>query len=146
MEKDIRRAVMKLERRDAAWPMMGAFWLFFGCGLSFLVFPLGVASAACAMVAVGDGLSTLVGKRWGRSKVVGSKSWEGTITMFVACIFTGMYFVGPVIAVFGAVAAAFFELLPELGCFRRHREMGIIDDNLLVPLAAGAVMLAAYVF
>ena len=46
IERDFRKAVLRMERPDAARPFAGAFWLFFGCGIAFALFPLPVASAA----------------------------------------------------------------------------------------------------
>jgi dolichol kinase len=146
IEKDFRKVALSLERKEAPLPFIGAFWLFFGCGAAFVILPMTVASAACAMVAVGDGLSTLVGRRWGRSKVVGSKSWEGTVAMFVACLFVGTFFVNQFVSVVGAITATVVELLPETGPLRKHKSIGVVDDNFLVPMAAGVLMLVASVF
>jgi len=142
-EEQFRDAVLELERKDVPRPFVGAFWFFFGCGITFIIFPLNVASAACAMLAVGDGLSTVVGMRFGSHKIVGRKSWEGSLAMLVFSLIAGMFFISPAVAFDGAVVATFFELLPEAGFFQKHRKLGLLDDNLLVPLLAGATMLAA---
>jgi dolichol kinase len=145
-EEKFRDAVLELERKDVPRPFVGAFWFFFGCGITFVIFPLNIASAACAMLAVGDGLATVVGMNLGRHKVVGKKSWEGSLVMFVFSLIAGMFFISPAVALAGTVAATIFELLPEAKFFHRHRKLGFVDDNWLVPLLAGAAMLAAYMF
>jgi len=145
-EEKFRDAVLELERKEIPRPLTGAFWFFLGCGVAFALFPLNIASAACAMLAVGDGLSTIIGMRFGRHKIVGKKSWEGSLTMLVFSVVAGVFFVSAAIAIVGAVAAAILELLPETKLFHKHRKLGFVDDNWLVPLAAGAVMLAVAAF
>lgn len=141
-EERFRDAVLDLERKEVPRPFVGAFWFFFGCGVTFAVFPLNIASAACAMLAAGDGMSTIIGTRWGRHKILGKKSFEGSLTMLVFSIAAGLFFVSPSAASIGAIAATVFELLPEAKFFQRHRKLGLLDDNLLVPMLAGAAMLA----
>lgn len=142
-EGRFRDVVMTLERADAPRPFHGAFWFFMGCGVTFVLFPLNIASAACAALAAGDGMSTIAGTRWGRHKLVGRKSWEGSLAMFAFSLGFAALFVGPVIALIGAVAATIIEILPETKILQKHKRLGFIDDNLLVPLVSGAVMLAA---
>jgi len=145
-EEQFRDVVLELERKDVPRPFVGAFWFFFSCSVTFVIFPLNVASAACAMLAVGDGLSTIIGMNCGRHKIVGKKSLEGSLAMLVSSLVVGMFFVNPYIAATGAVVATLFELLPEASFFRKHRKLGLLDDNLLVPLLAGAAMLAMSFF
>ena len=76
-----------------------------------------------------------------KHKILGRKSWEGTATMLVFSLAAGLFFVSPRVAVIGAIVATVFELLPEASFFRKHRSIGLIDDNLLVPLLAAAAML-----
>jgi len=145
-EERFRDVVLELERKDVPRPFVGAFWFFFGCGITFVIFPLNIASAACAMLAVGDGLSTIIGTNYGRHKILGKKSLEGSLAMLIFSLVAGVFFVKPAVAAAGAVVATFFELLPEAGFFQKHRKLGLLDDNLLVPLLAGAAMLAASMF
>ncbi|MBM3303589.1 MAG: hypothetical protein FJY76_00700 [Candidatus Aenigmarchaeota archaeon] len=145
-EEQFRDIVLELERKEVPRPFVGAFWFFFGCGVAFIAFPLNVASAACAMLAVGDGLSTMIGMRYGRHKIVGKKSWEGSLAMFVFSLAVGLFFLKPMVVIAGAAVATLFELLPEARFFHRHRRLGFMDDNWLVPLAAGAAMLALAAF
>ncbi|RLI96064.1 MAG: hypothetical protein DRO99_05060, partial [Candidatus Aenigmatarchaeota archaeon] len=63
LEKRMRDFVIRFERKDVKRPFSGAIWFYAGCGFTFLLFSLPEASAACAMLAVGDSVSTLVGKR-----------------------------------------------------------------------------------
>jgi dolichol kinase len=132
MESKFRDFTLKFERKDAN-PFSGALFFYLGCTIAFLVFPFSIASAAGAMLAVGDSLSTLVGRKFGRHKI-GSKTLEGAFACFAGSLAAGMFFVAPHIAVIGAAAAALAELIPR------------IDDNLTIPIVAGLVMfLAAFI-
>lgn len=140
LESRVRGFVEKFEKRETPRPFMGAFWFYFAFGLAFLVFPLGVASAACIILAVGDALSTLAGKAWGRHRIRG-KSLEGSLVFLVSSLLAAWLFVGPVIGLAGALAGMVVEMLAGFGP-GGLMERGLWDDNLLIPLASGLVMWA----
>ncbi len=127
MESRFRDFALGFEREDVRNPFTGAMLFYAGCTLSFLLFPLPVASAACAMLAVGDSLSTIVGIKFGRHKI-GRKSLEGSLACFIFSFAAGSFFVNPFLALAGAVAASLIELFPR------------IDDNLTIPIISGLVM------
>ncbi|MCX6817996.1 MAG: SEC59/DGK1/VTE5 family protein [Candidatus Aenigmarchaeota archaeon] len=134
MESRFRDFTLKFERKDAN-PFMGAMFFYIGCTIAFIVFPFNIASAAGAMLAVGDSLSTIVGTRLGRHKIgKTNKSFEGSAACFVGSLLAGVIFVAPHIAVLGAIAAAAAELLPK------------INDNLSIPVVSGLVMLILTMF
>jgi len=140
MEKRIRGFVTSFERQEAPRPFLGAFWFYFGCGAAFLLYSHTIASAACSMLVVGDALSTLIGSRFGRHKLVGMKSYEGSVAFFIGSVLISIAFVNAWLALLGSLAAMISELLPETGFLSNARKKGIIDDNLLIPVIAGFVM------
>jgi dolichol kinase len=142
LEMRLRSVVSRFERKDIKWPFSGAIWFFFSCGLAFLLFPLNIASAACLMLVVGDGLSTLVGTRFGRHRILGHKSLEGTAACFLGAL-SSMVFISPIAAVVGSAFAALAELVPDLPPLARWKRKGLLDDNLLIPIFAGAVLVLA---
>jgi dolichol kinase len=84
---------------------------------------------AFSFLILGDALAAIFGKRFGRRKIMGQKTYIGTL----ACFLTGMAVYGATrpfmagdmpwtAAVAGATLTAFLEVLPVR-----------IDDNLLVP-------------
>jgi phytol kinase len=105
---------------------------------------LDIAAAAWAILAVGDGMATLLGRRFGRTPIAWNrdKTWEGTIAFMVCggaagvllCWWTRpnvsvpvpMWFVG-IAPLLAAAAAAMVETV-------RIR----LDDNLSVPLPPAA--------
>ncbi len=106
-----------------------------GIGLSLYLFPLSLATAAVCFLAFGDVAATTIGERFGRTKI-GNKSLEGTLAFIVVAV--AISFLLPLagiplmrtIAVAGAVIAAVVELAPLP-----------VNDNLVIPLASGGVML-----
>jgi dolichol kinase len=126
-ESKFRNFIFKFERKDVQNPFTGAMFFYIGFTLAFVLFPFPVASAACAMLAVGDSLSTLVGKKFGRHKI-GGKTLEGSIACFFGSILAGIFFVAPLIAFVGALASSLTELFSK------------INDNLTIPLVSGFVM------
>jgi dolichol kinase len=140
LECRLRDFALMFERRDAKKPFAGAFWFYFGAGLAFLLFPLYSASAAAAILAVSDSLSTIIGKRFGRHPVLGKKTLEGTAAFFASAFLVCTLFLNPFVGVTGAIAATFAELIPEWRRISSSRLSGLLDDNLLIPIVAGLVL------
>ncbi len=106
-----------------------------GIGLTLFLYRTDIATAAICFLAFGDVAATAVGERYGRTKISGVKSLEGTLA-FVAVAatvgfllpLTGVHIMyGIVLA--GAIAAAGIELVPLP-----------VNDNLVIPLVSGGVM------
>lgn len=136
IECRLRDFTLFFERKDTKKPFTGPFWFYIGLGLAFLLFPLNVASAAGATLAISDSLSTIIGMRFGKKKILGKKTYEGTASFFITAFFACLFFVNPFAAMIGAVAATFSELLPEAR-WVSSKGRGFFDDNLLIPIIAG---------
>ncbi len=135
-------AVLELvERRKELqnFPGKGAIMLFLGAGITAAIFRK-EAFAAIAILAVGDSISPLAGKFFGRIKHKGvfarEKTVEGSIAGFVFAAAAAATILPVWIAVAGAAAGMAIEAI--------HLRIGKIkvDDNLTVPLVAAAVMWA----
>jgi dolichol kinase len=102
-----------------------------GIALSLLIFPTKIGYAAIAVLALGDSSASLFGKRFGRIKIPfnKSKSIEGSIFGLIIAFLGALIFVDPITALVGAVVGILIEALPLP-----------LDDNLLIPLAAGLSM------
>jgi uncharacterized protein (TIGR00297 family) len=107
---------------------------------------LDIAAAAWAILAVGDGMATLVGRRFGRERLPWNreKTWAGTAAFastggaggVLLCWWTQPNVVPPAPTMFivaAPVAAAIVAALVETIPVR-------LDDNLSVPFAAGATL------
>jgi dolichol kinase len=105
-----------------------------GIGFSLYAYAQPVASAAICFLAFGDVAATAIGERFGKTKI-GDKSLEGTAAFIVAAALSGFLlsllgvYLPAWVMVLGALVAAGVELLTLP-----------INDNLLIPLAAGGVM------
>lgn len=104
--------------------------LYFAAGIlaSLLVFPAPFNYAAIAVVTLGDGFSSVIGRMYGKNRIpyAGGKTVEGTAAG-LACAFVGAaLFVSPTTALIAAGVGMAVELLPLR-----------ISDNLTVPLLSG---------
>ncbi|MBN2101752.1 MAG: hypothetical protein JW716_02690 [Candidatus Aenigmarchaeota archaeon] len=109
--------------------LSGPFWFFLGFGVTFLFFPLQIASAACSIVAIGDVFSNFIGRRYGTRKITTGRTVEGTSAFIVSSFAASLLFVNPIIGIAGALSGAGAEI------FRRP------NDNLLIPIASGIIMI-----
>lgn len=102
-----------------------------GIALSLLIFPTRIGYAAIAVLTLGDSSASILGKRFGRIKIPFNrgKSIEGSIIGLVIAFLGALLFVDPITAIVGAAAGILIEALPLP-----------LDDNLLMPLAAGVSM------
>ena len=108
-------------------------WYISAVGLLVLVVDIEFIAIAMAAVGFGDPAAGLVGRRWGRTRLLANRSLEGSVAYVVAGTIAAVVVLQiwhaparwtPALA--GAVAAA----LAELG------SGGRLDDNLTAPLAA----------
>ncbi len=110
----------------------GATYILATALLTILVFPKTIAISALTFIIVGDTAAAIVGRTYGRHRLVGRKSLEGSAACLVSLSLVSMLIPGlPYQAGFsGALAATLTELFS-----------GKIDDNLTVPMVSGIVMI-----
>jgi dolichol kinase len=118
------------------FPAKGTFMFLFGAFLVVWLFPLDIAMAAILILTFGDGVSTLVGKQFGKNKIhrLGNKTWEGSMAGFVAASVSSLIFLSwpqAVIASAVGMIAEAFEI--KIGKWT-------INDNIIVPLAAASTI------
>ena len=106
-------------------------YLAVGIILTLVFFPSGIAYASICIVAVGDPVAAYVGGKVGRRPVRQKKTLEGSVAGFIASFLVASIIVSPVVALVGSAGAMLMELLD------------IPDDNLTMPIAAGALMMLA---
>lgn len=124
------------EKDRKRFPGRGAISLFIGILLAWELFDAPVAYAAIMVLILGDSVSHLVGTHFGRIKnpLNGSKSFEGNLIGGLAGCIGAMLFVGPWVAAIGSFGAMLIEAI------QIKMNDSIIDDNIIIPLAAGALM------
>ncbi len=122
------RLIYILEReKNLSKPGIQALWANLGIFLAFLIFGKEPAMVAVATLAVGDAFASVVGIRWGRTRI-GGRSLEGTLAFFFSSFIVLLPFIGLWKALSVSLFSAVVEALPVR-----------IDDNLTVPLTAGFV-------
>jgi dolichol kinase len=89
-----------------------------------------IAIAAISFIVVGDTAGAIIGRLWGRIRFR-SKSLEGSVSFFLACILVSIIIPGIPYwtKIIGALAATIVEAITL------H-----IDDNLIVPITSAAIM------
>jgi dolichol kinase len=80
-----------------------------------------------------DGAAAIVGKSFGRRRLIGKKTLEGTLALICVAFVVSVWFVGWAVALIGAVIAGLVELMP-------------VDDNLSIPIFLGLAMAAMRYF
>ena len=86
-----------------------------------------VLAGAAIVLGIGDGASTLAGKAFGKTKIVGEKTLEGTIAGIGASALALLALFSPQAAIAGAVVGMLAEYFP-------------INDNYTIPIAAAAAL------
>ena len=122
-------------RPNEANKLTGTAPYVFGIGLTLLFYRTDIAAAAICFLAFGDVAATTVGERFGRTKIAGEKSLEGTLAFVGAAVVAGLSLglfglsLMPGLVLAGALTAAAVELIPWR-----------MNDNLMIPLVSGGVM------
>ncbi len=115
-------------------PGFGALWYCIGCFLAIVIFPKDIAFASVLILALGDSISTFAGKTYGRiaHPLNKRKKIEGTIAGILLATISASLFV-PLLPAF---VASFVAMNAEALHWRKYQ----LNDNLLLPLLAGAVL------
>ncbi len=117
----------------------GSSWFFFAGVLSLVLFPKIAAALGMIFLAVGDPAASLVGVKWGRVKLPGGKSLEGSLALFGVCslvggaLLLGLWGMAPTVALPLALATALAAAVAEWLPVKR------LDDNFVMPLLTGGV-------
>ena len=128
------------------WVVSGSPPVFLAAALTTLLFPRFIAAISLGVMLTADTAAALIGRRFGRHRLNGEKSAEGSAAFFAAgtlFAFIVLWYVGEasagmlISAVLGVLLAALAELFQK----QLH-----LDDNLTIPLSCGAVMTLAFLF
>ena len=124
------KEIVELVERDneSHLPGKAAFMLLFGIALTLFLFPdKTIAAAAIIALTYGDSASTIIGKKFGKTKTDANRTVEGSIAGIAATFFFLMLFLKPNIAMTTAIIAMLAEYLP-------------VDDNLSIPLVTATAL------
>ena len=76
------RLVGSIIRPSEANRISGATFFGWGVLLTLVLFPRPVAEVACLVLGFGDSAATLVGTRWGRTRILGGRTLEAWTAVF----------------------------------------------------------------
>jgi len=127
----VTRFTLVMSRDDeSSHLVVSPIYLAVGVVLSLLAFPKNIAYASITIAAVGDPVASYVGRKLGRIHVK-QKTLEGFAAGLIVSFAAALLWVSPYFALAGSIAGMLVELL------------GILDDNLTIPIGAGSAMLIA---
>ncbi len=130
----------KFEREEQRrkFPGKGMIFFFIGVLLSLQLFERNIALAAIMVLTLGDSVSHIFGAQFGQIKNIfngdGKKLFEGTAAGVLAGFLGAWIFVPFPHALLGSTAAMLAEVV------KIDLNDRTLDDNLIVPLVAGTVM------
>ncbi len=134
------------EREDQRYefPGRGVIFFFVGVLLCLQLFPKNIAMAALMVLTLGDSVSHIIGAKYGEIQNVfnrkSRKLLEGTFFGALAGFLGAWVFVAFPEALLGAIIAMIAEVV-QIDFNKRE-----VDDNVVVPLVAGTVMLLVSYF
>lgn len=119
--------------------LAGTSYLLTGVGIIVMIFPREVVLLTLLFLALADPIASYFGIRFGRDKIIGNKSLQGTLAAFFVCttlcfvfLYTHSMLLDRLIVVsfLGGLIGALAELIP----------IGNLDDNLTLPLLSGTFL------
>ena len=120
---------------NSTFPGKGVIFFFIGSLISLQLFPRNIALASILILTFSDPISHFVGANFGKTVLFNKRKYiEGTIVGIIVGGIFASFFINPLIAFAGAFVAMFLEAI-EIAMAEKT-----VDDNLLIPLAAGTVM------
>ena len=130
------KRLLSLFERDhhlERFPGRGVLFFTIGAHITLILFEKDIAFAGILILSVGDAVSNIVGRRWGKikTKLNPNKNIEGNIAGILASMPFAYYFFPDIFAVFAATTVGMFLEIPAIRIFGLE-----IDDNLLIPIGA----------
>lgn len=129
----------KIMRRDELKSVSGNSFYILGLMVTILFFPKPIVLLSTLFLAIGDPTAAIAGTLYGKHRLLGKKSWEGTAANFVltwiAVLAVGLTLFNlslsqaAGLAWIGASVSAVAELLPLP-----------IDDNFTIPVASACLL------
>ncbi len=116
-----------LERKDEL-PGRGALFFVISTLVCLILFDLSLVLPAVVTLAVLDGVATIAGMKYGRTRLWNGKTLEGTLTGFCAAVLALLLLVPPITTIVVALTGALVELCSPF------------DDNLLIPVSICVIL------
>ena len=131
-------------RRQELNNLSGISWLLLGNFIIMTLFPPKVVTLSLLMLAIGDPICNIIGIKYGKDKLIGSKSFQGTIAGFIACtIVSAVYFKLMDIMANKLLLAS--VLSGFIGAFAEAIPIDI-DDNFVIPVVTAILLWGLFTF
>lgn len=128
-----------LLRESELHRLAGTTYLIIGVGIIAVVFPREIVLLTLLFLAFADPCASYFGIRYGKDKIFGHKSLQGTLAAFFICAFIcAVYFYTHnlfsdrwlVVSLLGGLIGALAEVVP----------IGKLDDNLTLPILSASFL------
>ena len=117
-----------------------------GCCFSLYFFPERIAILSILFLIFSDPISSLFGIMYGRDKLIGNKSIQGSVAGFCVCYIVSLLY-GMTFAVSDLNLLSFSLVAGLIGSFSEILSVFGIDDNLTIPVVSGlGLTIINYVF
>lgn len=114
----------------------GAIAFCFGSLIALVLFTSKLAAIGIFVLAIGDGLSTLIGYYYGKHKLYKEKTYEGTLAFLIPSFLILIYFTNIFLAIITSIILTLFELISPI----KIRKIKI-NDNLIIPTLTALLIL-----
>ncbi|PWU12843.1 MAG: hypothetical protein C5B49_15595 [Bdellovibrio sp.] len=123
--------------------LAGTSYLLTGVGFVAVLCPREVTILTLLYLAFADPLASFVGIKWGRDKILGNKSLQGSVAAFLVCTLATFFFLYSrgllldhlfVVSLSGGLIGCLAELIP----------IGRIDDNFTLPVVSAGSLWALF--
>lgn len=134
-----------LMRQHEFKKLSGTTYLLTGVLIVVLLFPRDIVLLTMLYLALADPLASLIGIKYGKDKLFGHKSLQGTLAAYVVCALLTFSFLQThgilldrimIVTLLGGLIGCLAELIP----------IGNIDDNFTLPLVSATSLYALFYF
>jgi diacylglycerol kinase (CTP) len=125
--------------------LAGSTYLFIGILIIVALFPPSIVTLSLLFLATADPIASYFGVRYGKDRLIGRKTLQGSMAAFFACtaVAAGYFFMQNtmtdrllIVSILAGFIGAVAEALP----------VGNLDDNLVLPVASSALLWVVYFF
>lgn len=133
------RVLGPIMREQERAKIAGTSWLMLGVSFIVFVFSEDVVTLALLFLAFGDPIASFVGVQYGKDKIVGNKTLQGSVAAFLACFVISagyFYFLNfmteriLIVSVIAGLIGALCELIPVFK----------LDDNFTYPILSATML------
>lgn len=133
------KAFMPFMREHEHHRFAGTTYLLLGASIIIWIFPTEITSLVLLFVGIADPLASYFGIRFGRDRLIGKKTLQGTIAAFATCTLIATFYFFTmnimterllIVSLLAGFIGAISELIPIFN----------LDDNLVFPLLSSILL------